>query len=145
MCLIHALNSFFLSFFRPNHNNNNNITTNNNNNHLNKGFMKGSIIELANGEFKRVEDMRTEDFILSVKNSSKLELKDSTVVKITPTSNQVIVITFSFDKNRSQVCVYFTLRPRMFSHFVPSIKRLLLTKTGQTKHWKNAKSIRHNK
>lgn len=96
--------------------------------------MKGSIIELANGEFKRVEDMRTEDFILSVKNSSKLELKDSTVVKITPTSNQVIVITFSFDKNRSQVCVYFTLRPRMISHFEPSIKRLLLTKTGQTKH-----------
>lgn len=65
--------------------------------------MKGSIIELANGEFKRVEDMRTEDFILSVKNSSKLELKDSTVVKITPTVNQTMIITFSFDNNRSQV------------------------------------------
>lgn len=71
--------------------------------------MKGSIIELANGDFKRVEDMRTEDFMLSVKNSSKLELKDSTVVKITPTSNQIIVITFSFDKNRSQVSVDFCL------------------------------------
>lgn len=88
--------------------------------------MKGSIIELANGDFKRVEDMRTEDFMLSVKNSSKLELKDSTVVKITPTSNQIIVITFSFDKNRSQVSVDFCLYIKTEKkQFMTQVKRFL--------------------
>ncbi|XP_063704065.1 ataxin-1 [Culicoides brevitarsis] len=89
-----------------NRNNNNNNNVNNNNNDTsnnNMHFTKGSIIELATGELKRVEDMRTEDFILSAKNSSKLELQDSTVVKITPSSNQVIVITFSLNKNQNQV------------------------------------------
>uniref|UniRef100_A0A336LYF2 CSON010387 protein n=1 Tax=Culicoides sonorensis TaxID=179676 RepID=A0A336LYF2_CULSO len=89
-------------------NRSNNVTTNINNNNVtnnntHQGFMKGSLIELANGEFKRVEDMRTEDFILSSEKSSKLELHDSTVVKISPSNNQTMVITFSFNNNRSKV------------------------------------------
>lgn len=77
----------------------------NNNNSATQNFTKGSLIELANGEIKRVEEMRTEDFILSAEKSSELELADSTVVKLTPssTNNQIVFITFSYDSNRSKV------------------------------------------
>lgn len=67
--------------------------------------MKGSLIELANGEKKRVEDMRKEDFILSAEKSSELELADSTIVRITPSSSnqQNVFVSFSYDNSRSQV------------------------------------------
>lgn len=73
--------------------------------------MKGSLIELANGETKRVEDMRKEDFILSAMNSPELELADSTIVRITPSSssNQNVFITFSYDNSRSQVSQNFVI------------------------------------
>lgn len=65
-------------------------------------FTKGSLIELSTGELRRVEDMRTEDFVQSAERSQHLELADSTVVKITPNSHNV-TITFSYNKNRSKV------------------------------------------
>lgn len=77
----------------------------NNNNTTTQNFTRGSLIELANGDIKRVEEMRTEDFILSAEKSSELELADSTVVKLTQssTNNQIVFITFSYDNNRSKV------------------------------------------
>ena len=44
-------------------------------------FMKGSIIELANGELKRVEDLQTEDFVQSADISNDLKIDSSTVVR----------------------------------------------------------------
>uniref|UniRef100_A0A1I8N925 AXH domain-containing protein n=1 Tax=Musca domestica TaxID=7370 RepID=A0A1I8N925_MUSDO len=67
-------------------------------------FKKGTYIELANGALRRVEDMRTEDFIQCADRSPQHQLAESTVVKISTSSQQpVATITFSYDRNRSKV------------------------------------------
>ena len=45
-------------------------------------FIKGSIIQLANGDLKRVEDLQTEDFVSSAQVSADLKVDSSTVVRI---------------------------------------------------------------
>lgn len=69
-------------------------------------FIKGSIIQLADGELKRVEDLKTEDFIQSAEISSELKIDSSTVERIegSPTPNFAIV-QFSVGEHRSQVSV----------------------------------------
>jgi hypothetical protein len=66
-------------------------------------FTRGSLIELSNGSLRRVEDLRTEDFVMSAEKSQDLQLADSTVVKILPAINNYVMITFSYDNNRSKV------------------------------------------
>jgi hypothetical protein len=66
-------------------------------------FTRGSLIELSNGSLRRVEDLRTEDFVMSADKSPDLQLADSTVVKILPAMNNYVMITFSYDNNRSKV------------------------------------------
>lgn len=68
-------------------------------------FQRGSLIELSNGSLRRVEDLRTEDFVMSAEKSQDLQLADSTVVKILSTNNNsnFVMITFSYDNNRSKV------------------------------------------
>lgn len=67
-------------------------------------FMKGSIIQLADGELKRVEELKTEDFIQSAEISSELKIDSSTVERIesshTPNS---AIIQFAVGEHRSQV------------------------------------------
>ncbi|XP_061810544.2 ataxin-1-like [Nerophis lumbriciformis] len=69
-------------------------------------FMRGSIIQLADGELKRVEDLKTEDFIQSAEISSELKIDSSTVERIdcgqTPNA---VVIQFSVGELKAQVCV----------------------------------------
>lgn len=67
-------------------------------------FMKGSIIQLADGELKRVEDLRTEDFVQSAEVSGELKIDSSTVERIecSRTPNAVI-IQFSVGENKAQV------------------------------------------
>lgn len=89
---IYNLSFFFI--IRSIHNNNNSNATH--------SFKRGSLIELANGEYKRIEELRTEDFILSAEKSANMELADSTVVKLTPNQTHV-AITFSYDNNRNKV------------------------------------------
>lgn len=75
-----------------------------NNNTVPMNFVKGCLIQLVNGELKRVEDMRTEDFVLSAERSPELRLADSTVVKIE--GNETVgttVITLSYNQRRTQV------------------------------------------
>ncbi|XP_066529905.1 ataxin-1a [Hoplias malabaricus] len=69
-------------------------------------FAKGSIIQLADGELKRVEDLKTEDFIQSAEISSELKIDSSTVERIdsSHTSNFAI-IQFAVGEHRSQVSV----------------------------------------
>lgn len=70
-----------------------------------RNFKKGTYIELANGTLRRVEDMRTEDFIQSAERSSHLRLAESTVVKINTTSlPNAVSITYSYDRHRAKVC-----------------------------------------
>lgn len=68
-------------------------------------FVKGSIIQLANGELKRVEDLKTEDFIQSAEISSDLKIDSSTVERIdgSHTSPDFAVVQFSVGEHRSQV------------------------------------------
>ncbi|XP_028819386.1 ataxin-1a [Denticeps clupeoides] len=69
-------------------------------------FAKGSIIQLANGELKRVEELKTEDFIQSAEISSDLKIDSSTVERIedSHTSNFAI-IQFAVGEHRAQVSV----------------------------------------
>ncbi|XP_033830640.1 ataxin-1a [Periophthalmus magnuspinnatus] len=70
-------------------------------------FIKGSIIQLADGELKRVEDLKTEDFIQSAEISSELKIDSSTVERIegSRTSPNLAVVQFAVGEHRTQVNV----------------------------------------
>lgn len=80
-----------------------------NNNLVHSGnFTKGSLIQLVNGELRRVEDMRTEDFVNSAERSPDLRMADSTVVKIDENHAMgTSAITLSYNRRRTQVCLSF--------------------------------------
>ncbi|XP_074644835.1 uncharacterized protein LOC141901473 isoform X2 [Tubulanus polymorphus] len=78
-------------------------------------FMKGSIIQLANGELKRVEDLRTDDFVNSADVSSDLKIDSSTVVRIEElTDRSTALLSFSVGEHRVQVTVEATLEHPFF-------------------------------
>ena len=67
-------------------------------------FMRGSIIQLANGELKRVEDLVTDDFVQSADISSDLKIDSSTVVQIEETPSQgTAVLGFVVGEHKVQV------------------------------------------
>ncbi|XP_069469667.1 ataxin-1 [Ambystoma mexicanum] len=69
-------------------------------------FMKGSIIQLANGDLKKVEDLKTEDFILSAEISNELKIDSSTVERIDDSNTPgIAVIQFAVGEHRAQVSV----------------------------------------
>ncbi|XP_072880035.1 ataxin-1a isoform X1 [Hemitrygon akajei] len=69
-------------------------------------FMKGSIIQLANGELKRVEDLKTEDFIQSAEISSDLKIDSSTVERVEGSHiSSFAVLQFAVGEHRTQVSV----------------------------------------
>lgn len=74
-----------------------------NNNTIPGSFTKGSLIRLDNGELRRVEDMRTEDFIASADSNPELRLAESTVVKIENRAAGTATITLSYNQRRAQV------------------------------------------
>ncbi|CAN9503947.1 unnamed protein product [Ophioblennius macclurei] len=79
-------------------------------------FIKGSIIQLADGELKRVEDLKTEDFIQSAEISSDLKIDSSTVERIdgSHASPNFAVVQFSVGEHRSQVSVEVLLEYPFF-------------------------------
>ncbi|KAK2830408.1 hypothetical protein Q5P01_018339 [Channa striata] len=79
-------------------------------------FIKGSIIQLADGELKRVEDLKTEDFIQSAEISSELKIDSSTVERIegSHTSPNFAVVQFSVGEHRAQVSVEVLLEYPFF-------------------------------
>lgn len=73
-------------------------------------FVKGSIIQLANGTLKRVEDLQTEDFINSAEISSDLKVDSSTVVRIEEhPSRGTAMLSFSVGEHRVQVSDFIIL------------------------------------
>lgn len=67
-------------------------------------FLKGSIIELASGDFKRVEDLETDDFVNSAQISSDLKIDSSTVVRIQENYERgTAILSFSVGEHRVQV------------------------------------------
>ncbi|XP_059163328.1 hybrid signal transduction histidine kinase A-like isoform X2 [Physella acuta] len=78
-------------------------------------FMKGSIIQLADGTLKRVEDLQTEDFVNSAEISSDLKVDSSTVVKIEEHPDRgTAMLSFSVGEHRVQVTVEATLEHPFF-------------------------------
>lgn len=79
-------------------------SVNNNNNTLPLNFTKGSLIQLHSGELRRIEEMRTEDFIVSAERSPELRLAQSTVVRIEENQHMGnATITLSYNNRRAQV------------------------------------------
>lgn len=54
-------------------------------------FTKGSLIELASGRLKRVEELQTEDFLRSADTSPEFHLSTCTVLMISPSSSQSFI------------------------------------------------------
>ena len=70
-------------------------------------FLKGSLIQLANGVIKKIEEMTTDDFVQCAKFRPDLKLLDSTIVKINADSTKsfdCIHITVHYNEHHSQVC-----------------------------------------
>ncbi|XP_066154997.1 uncharacterized protein Atx-1 [Euwallacea fornicatus] len=74
-----------------------------NNNTVPANFQKGQLVQLGNGELKRIEDMRTEDFVQSAEKNPALRLAESTVVKIEEGKEGHVTITLTYDQRRAQV------------------------------------------
>ncbi|XP_060603369.1 uncharacterized protein LOC132756338 isoform X2 [Ruditapes philippinarum] len=78
-------------------------------------FMKGSIIQLGNGEYKRVEDLETDDFRHSADASSDLKIDSSTVVHIDENEAQgTAVLGFVVGEHKIQVRVEATVEHPFF-------------------------------
>ncbi|KAJ8004707.1 hypothetical protein DPEC_G00139100 [Dallia pectoralis] len=78
-------------------------------------FMRGSIIQLADGELKRVEDLKTEDFIQSAEISGELKIDSSTVERIdTGQTPNAVVIQFAVGELKAQVSVEVLLEYPFF-------------------------------
>jgi len=65
-------------------------------------FTKGSVIQLANGDLKRIEDLSTEDFVRSADMSKDLCIDTSVVRGITPLADRGTVM-LEFIVGQSQV------------------------------------------
>ncbi|GAB1601920.1 ataxin-1-like [Argonauta hians] len=78
-------------------------------------FMKGSIIQLANGDLKRVEDLQTNDFIYSAEISTDLKIDSSTVVRTDENIDLgTTILSFLVGENKVQVTVEATLEHPFF-------------------------------
>ncbi|XP_022917497.1 uncharacterized protein [Onthophagus taurus] len=78
-------------------------------------FSKGCLIQLENGDFKKLEDMKTEDFVHSAEISPELRLADSTVVKIgeNPITGSVAII-LTYNQRRAEAEVEYPLEHPFF-------------------------------
>lgn len=68
-------------------------------------FTRGSIIQLANGHLKRVEELQTEDFFSSAQFTDGLKMDSSTVSRIEEDlERNVANISFLVGEHKAQVC-----------------------------------------
>ncbi|KAK6631008.1 hypothetical protein RUM44_003180 [Polyplax serrata] len=82
---------------------------NNNNNLLPPNFTKGSLIQLANGDLKRVEDVTTEELVSSAERCPAFRLDPSTVVRIMENNHGTVLLTLSYGENKKTVSYFFVL------------------------------------
>ena len=67
-------------------------------------FRKGSVIQLANGDLKRIEDLSTDDFVSSADISKDLCIDTSVVRDITPVAERgTVMLQFSVGQSQVQV------------------------------------------
>jgi len=66
-------------------------------------FTKGSVIQLANGDLKRIEDLSTDDFVRSAEISKDLCIDTSVVRRITPLAERgTVMLEFSVGQRQVQ-------------------------------------------
>ena len=73
-------------------------------------FRAGSMIQLASGNMKRVELLRTEDFVNSAASCPDISLEEATVTKLDNNNNNSVLLTFSVGKSVCET-VTFTISP----------------------------------
>lgn len=77
-------------------------------------FMKGSIIQLTNGELKRVEDLETKDFVHSAEISNDLKIDSSSVVRIDENVERgTVVLGFVVGEHKVQVGKHITCHMKL--------------------------------
>ncbi|XP_069757360.1 ataxin-1-like [Narcine bancroftii] len=74
--------------------------------HIPSHFMKGAIIQLANGELKRIEDLQAQDFVHSAEISTGLKIDSSTLIDLEESQRAgYITLHFSVGEPKSKVSV----------------------------------------
>ncbi|GBP50689.1 Ataxin-1 [Eumeta japonica] len=76
-------------------------------------FCRGALIRLEDGTLRRVEDMRTEDFVASAERCGDLTLTHCTLLKLEERAEQ-LSLTLAYDGNRSQVELESTVEHPFF-------------------------------
>lgn len=76
-------------------------------------FCRGALIRLEDGSLRRVEEMRTEDFVMSADRSGELALTQCTLLRLDERGDR-LALTLAYGRNRTQVghtsiCVYFVI------------------------------------
>jgi hypothetical protein len=66
-------------------------------------FMRGTVIQLASGELKRVEELIADDFIQSAHLSHELRMDSSTVVRVEEKDADAVLLCFSVGEHKVQV------------------------------------------
>ncbi|GCC27695.1 ataxin-1-like [Chiloscyllium punctatum] len=83
--------------------------------HIPSHFMKGAIIQLANGELKRVEDLQAQDFVHSAEISAGLKIDSSTVIDIVEGQRPGhVTLHFSVGETQTKVSVEVTTEHPFF-------------------------------
>ncbi|XP_063382421.1 ataxin-1 [Cydia fagiglandana] len=65
-------------------------------------FCRGALIRLEDGSLRRVEEMRTEDFVMSAEHSGDLSLTQCTLLRLDERGDR-LALTLTYDRNRAQV------------------------------------------
>ncbi|CAG9088450.1 unnamed protein product [Plutella xylostella] len=76
-------------------------------------FCRGALIRLEDGSLRRVEEMRTEDFVASADRSGDLQLTQCTLLRLEERAER-LSLTLTYDKNRSQVELESTVEHPFF-------------------------------
>ncbi|CAH2039489.1 unnamed protein product, partial [Iphiclides podalirius] len=71
-------------------------------------FYRGAMIRLEDGSLRRVEEMRTEDFVSSASRSNDLALTKCTLLRLDERGDQ-LALTLTYDRNRTQVELDWTV------------------------------------
>ncbi|XP_075979259.1 ataxin 1 [Anticarsia gemmatalis] len=76
-------------------------------------FCRGALIRLEDGSLRRVEEMRTEDFVMSADRSGDLALTQCTLLRLEERGDR-LALTLTYDRNRSQVELESTVEHPFF-------------------------------
>ncbi|XP_073947029.1 ataxin 1 [Choristoneura fumiferana] len=76
-------------------------------------FCRGALIRLEDGSLRRVEEMRTEDFVMSADRSGELALTQCTLLRLDERGDR-LALTLTYDRNRSQVELESTVEHPFF-------------------------------